>query len=240
MADSLEHHLDRQVEHSRDFFWHRVRWAAVKAQFPQGRPFTVVDVGAGVGLLGDYMREEFPEASYKYTEPIEGLEQSLEERFGADNNLAGETHWQGADVVTLLDVTEHIQDDYAFIEDIVSKMPAGCKLVMTVPALNKLWSGWDDALGHYRRYDKGMLRSLFRPFPVDVHEISYLFPEMVPAAMIRKRTKTSSGDQDAEFPDLSKPVNKLFQTLGTATMRARKLSPRGTSALVVAVKHAGP
>lgn len=240
MADSLEHHLERQVEHSRDFFWHRVRWAAVKAQFPKDRAFTVVDVGAGVGLLGDYLQAEYPQAIYKYTEPLAGLERSLEERFGPENNLAKADAYEGADFVTLLDVTEHIQDDYAFIEDITSRMPTGCTLIMTVPALNKLWSGWDDALGHYRRYDKGMLRSLFRPYPVDVKEISYLFPEMVPAAMIRKRTKKTSADQDAEFPDLSRPVNKAFQALGTATMRARKLSPRGTSALVVAVRHPGP
>ena len=238
MTDSLEYHLELQVKYSRHFFWHRVRWEAAKSQFPD-RPFTLVDVGAGVGLFGDYLQEEFaPETfTYQYTEPLLGLESSLEERFGAENNVKDEDFWEGADVVTVMDVTEHIQDDYEFVGSIIEKMPAGATLVMTVPALNKLWCGWDDALGHYRRYDKPMLRALFRKFPVDVKEISYLFPELLPAAMVRKRTKKTATDSDAEFPNLPQALNRTLEAIGNTTRRTRRFNPRGTSALVVAVKQ---
>lgn len=239
MTDSLEHHLHRQVTRSRDFFWHRVRWQAAKTQFPVDRHFTVVDVGAGVGLFGDYLEAEYPAGAftYLYTEPLQGLESSLQERFGAENNVKDADFWEGADIVTIMDVTEHIRDDYEFVGAIIAKMPPGCRLVMTVPALNSLWCGWDDALGHYRRYDKPMLRALFRNFPVNVVEISYLFPELLPAALVRKRTKRSATDSDAEFPDLPRALNRTLETIGNVTLRTRRFSPRGTSALVVAVKR---
>ncbi len=240
MTDSLEYHLERQVKYSRNFFWHRVRWAAAKTQFPTDRHFTVVDIGAGVGLVGDYLQAEYSPGSYtyKYTEPLLGLEASLEDRFGAENNVKDDDYWEGADVVTVMDVTEHIRDDYDFVGAIIEKMPAGCTLVMTVPANNKLWCGWDDALGHYRRYDKPMLRALFRKFPVDVKEISYLFPELLPAAMVRRRRKKTATDSDAEFPNLPNALNRSLEALGNLTLRTRRINPRGTSALVVAVKRA--
>ncbi len=232
-ADSLAHHLERQVEHSHDFFWHRVRWYAVRSQLPQGRPFTVVDVGAGVGLLGEYLSEESPQAAYAFTEPIEALEQRLEARWGAAANLRAAERYDQADVVTLLDVLEHIEDDDGFMRELVGKMPVGSRLVMTVPALQSLWSHWDVALGHFRRYDKPMVQRLFAPLDVRVHEVSYLFPEMLPAAVLRRRSDRTASDQEAEFPDLARPVNRTLELVGTATMRMRRLAPRGTSLFVV-------
>jgi hypothetical protein len=236
MTTALEHHLQRQVEHSRDFFWHRVRWKAVREQLPRDRPFTLLDVGAGVGLLGDYLAE-VPGGTYRFTEPIPELEARLEARWGKDANLRDREAYDGVDVVTLLDVAEHIEDDHAFLGDLAAKMPAGATLVMTVPAMASLWSYWDEALDHYRRYDKAMLRALLAPLPLEVREVSYLFPEMVPAALLRRRrTRTPSTDA-AEFPDLPRPVNRAFERLGTATLRLRRAWPVGTSALVVAVRR---
>jgi hypothetical protein len=233
-GDSLAHHLDRQVERSHDFFWHRVRWYAVRSQLPRDRPFKLVDVGAGVGLLGEYLHEEFPWADYAFTEPIPALEQRLEARWGATANVWNEARFTGADVVTLLDVAEHIEDDRAFLRELVDKMPVQSRLVMTVPALQSLWSHWDVALGHFRRYDKAMVREVFAPLPVDLLEVSYLFPEMLPAAVVRRRSTREADDEAAEFPDLPSPVNRVLEAVGTGTMRMRHLWPRGTSVFVVA------
>ena len=59
--------------------------------------------------------------------------------------------------VTLLDVLEHQEDDAQFIGGLVAKMEPGSVLLLTVPALPKLWSPWDEALGHYRRYTRSSL-----------------------------------------------------------------------------------
>jgi hypothetical protein len=60
--DGLERHLAHQVEHGRDFFWHRLRWTVVSQYLPDV-PFTLVDVGAGVGLIGEFLRDRGPAAT---------------------------------------------------------------------------------------------------------------------------------------------------------------------------------
>jgi len=237
--DPLEAHLQRQIEHSRDFFWHRVRWKAVARELPQG-PFELTDVGAGIGLLGDLLARDFPQATYRFVEPIESLEGGLELRFGAEANARGADGYRGSRYVTLLDVLEHQADDSAFLAELVAKMDPGATLVLTVPALQRLWSQWDVALGHHRRYDKRVLAAAFEAAPVRVRELSYLFPEMLAPAWVRRvrrRSDGPGGELDAggaEFPDLPRPVNELLYAVGSGSERLRRLWPAGTSLLAVA------
>jgi hypothetical protein len=84
--------------------------------------------------------------------------------------------------VTLLDVLEHQADDRAFLSELLDKMEPEAALIVTVPALMGLWSEWDVALGHRRRYDKASFRRCVTGLPVEVRELSYLFPEMIPWA----------------------------------------------------------
>ena len=67
-----------------------------------------------------------------------------------------------AEFVALLDVLEHQEDDKGFLRSLVDKMQPGSTLLLTVPALQGLWSQWDEALGHFRRYDKASLHSVHR------------------------------------------------------------------------------
>jgi hypothetical protein len=244
--DPLEAHLQRQIEHSRDFFWHRVRWKAVAGELDRG-PFVLTDVGAGIGLVGDFLRDEFPGSTYKFVEPLGSLITELESRFGADANWNDAPSYAGSRYITLLDVLEHIEDHRGFLEELTAKMDVGAKLIMTVPALLKLWSEWDVALGHYRRYDRAMVEQVFAGLPVRIREISYLFPEMLPLAMLRRRQRPASIAPDspgvgtvaadassAEFPDLPKPVNEGLYGFGSVSLRARRRWPAGTSLLTVA------
>ncbi|MCX6386197.1 MAG: hypothetical protein NTV40_06140 [Solirubrobacterales bacterium] len=233
-ADKLAHHLEVQVDNSSDFFWHRVRWKAVQANLPAPPEFGLVDVGAGVGLLGDYLAKDYPLARYEFVEPIETLEERLESQWGKAANVRESTFFEGADVVTLLDVLEHIADDSGFLSELADKMPRGSKLIMTVPAMQSLWSPWDEALGHYRRYDKPMLERLFAELPLQIQEISYLFPEMLPAALLRRRRGRSEPTSAAEFPELPATVNATLTAVGGISVRMRALWPRGTSLIVIA------
>jgi hypothetical protein len=235
MMDPLEAHLQRQIEHSRDFFWHRVRWKAVAGEL-DGGPFVLTDVGAGIGLVGDYLAAEHPRSTYRFAEPLDSLVSELESRFGAAANANAEDSYRGSRYVTLLDVLEHIEDDRRFLSELTAKMDVGATLILTVPALRRLWSGWDVALGHFRRYDKAMLRALFAGLPVTVREVSYLFPEMLLPALLRRRSSSAADGgtaQSAEFPDLSPTVNQLLYGVGSGTLRLRRYWPAGTSLLTI-------
>lgn len=79
------------------------------------------------------------------------------------------------DVVLLLDVLEHIEDDDAALAKIFDLLKPGGILILTVPALPSLWSVHDDVNLHYRRYTKESLRSAIAQTDFSCRELRYLF-----------------------------------------------------------------
>jgi hypothetical protein len=227
-VDALEDHLRRQLEHSRDFFWHRVRWDVVRSCLPQA-PVRLVDVGAGIGLLGESLLRDRPGSTYRFVEPIPSLVAHLEEVFGPAANANEATDYD-AEYVALLDVLEHQEDDVAFLASLAAKMAPGARLLLTVPALQSLWSDWDVALGHFKRYDRPALARAVAGSPLRVLEASYLFPEMLPPAWLRARR---GGDGTAEFPDLAPSVNELLYRVSSFTAGRRARWSHGTSLFAV-------
>jgi hypothetical protein len=230
VSDPLEGHLNRQMERSREFFWNRVRWELIQSHLPSG-PFELVDVGAGPGFLGDYLADNRPDAHYNFVEPIDGLERSLIERFGASANRR-ETDYRGAAVITMMDVLEHIEDDRGFLAALAGKMEPGAMVLMTVPAMPSLWSNWDVLLGHYRRYTKASLASAVELSGFEIVERSYLFPELIPLGWwrrLRERAGAEDAADDAEFPDLPDPLNETLYRVASGTKAARSIWPAGTS-----------
>ena len=226
------------MENSREFFWNRLRWRLVVSQLPE-RGGEVVDVGAGTGFLGDYLREKRPDLRYRFVEPLPSLEESLTDRFGADAN-ARERIFEGASVVTLLDVLEHQEDGHAFLAELAAKMPVGSKLLLTVPAMPWLWSEWDSALGHYRRYTKRSLHGAVRGLPFEAREVSYLFPEMIPPGLLRRWRGKAVNAADAEFPALPGWLNDILYGVGSASLAARRLWPAGTSVFASLIRIERP
>lgn len=239
--DALESHLLRQIEHSREFFWHRLRWRAISSHLPRRSPFSVIDVGAGAGLLGMYLERDFPSAKYLFIEPISSLERHLERLYGPAANASGLHSFAPDSHVALLDVLEHQLDDRTFLRELVDRMAVGTSLLITVPALPGLWSQWDVDLGHHRRYDKASLRAALTGLPVHIDELSYIFPEMVPVALLRRwrraaSSKPATDPESSQFPDLPGPLNAFLFHLGSVTQRMRRWWPFGSSLLAVVTR----
>lgn len=231
--------MSRQAEVSRDFFWNRLRWELICAELGDDCR-RVVDVGAGVGFLGDYLARERPGLEYWFVEPIGALEEGLVQRFGEEGNRR-ERDFSGASRVTLMDVLEHQENDHEFLAELVEKMDPGATLLLTVPAMPWLWSAWDAKLGHYRRYTKKSLRAAAATLPLEIEEEAYLFPELIPMGLLRRlrmRDGSAADAEGAEFPELPKPLNETLYGVGKATVRGRRLWPAGTS-LYARLRHTG-
>jgi hypothetical protein len=237
--DELEAHLERQTEGFAEFFWHRLRWRAVRSYLPRETPFSLLDVGAGAGLVGEYLAQEFPRADYYFSEPIEALRQRLIAAYGPERYLPEPRPALGIGFVTALDVIEHIEDDRAFLEQLIVALDPGTTVIITVPALQRLWSQWDVSLGHHRRYDRRSLRALLASLPVDVVEVSYLFPELVPAGLWRARrsARGAGAAAGASFPQLPRWANRALYGFGAPLVSARRAAPVGSSVLAVCRTH---
>ena len=143
--------------------------------------------------------------------------------------------------MALLDVIEHVEDDYALLATVAGSMKVGARLVVTVPTLPALWSDWDRRLGHHRRYTRHRLGAAVAGLDLDVREISFLFPEMLPPAVARRFQRRSSDDAgSAELPELPGWLDRLLFRVSSLTYRFRRWWPAGSSLVLVAEKRERP
>jgi hypothetical protein len=239
-VDPLEAQQLGQFAVQQPSFWHEVRGSLVTSRLPVGRPATLLDIGAGGGQLGHIVRRDRPDTTYRFVEPLDSIAERLEDLNGEGSRVRDLSVCEvsDVDVFALLDVVEHIEDDRGFLRDIVQRARPGATFVLTVPALSMLWSSWDEQLGHYRRYTRKSARDLTSATALDSVEIGYLFPELVPAGLLRRvmRSRTLPTSEDAAFPQLPRRVDRLLLGFSGLTCRARRWWPVGTSVAVIATR----
>src|SRR5437763_1736449 len=77
------------------------------------------------------------------------------------------------DVITVLDVLEHTDDDLAALREVRRVAKPGALVISTVPAYGFLWSEHDEALQHRRRYSAHELRNKMTVSGMDVERSTY-------------------------------------------------------------------
>ncbi len=68
---------------------------------------------------------------------------------------------------------EHIKNDKGELEEAAKHLLPGGKIIVLSPAHEFLYSPFDNAVGHYRRYNKSSLSSI-RPSTLSVERLFYL------------------------------------------------------------------
>jgi SAM-dependent methyltransferase len=156
------------------------------------------------------------------------------------------------DMVGLFDVLEHLPDDRRVLSDLHALLRPGGVLMMTVPAHAALWSYFDEAACHCRRYSMGELESKLREvgFTVEYSTqfMSVLFPlvwggRRAAALLNRKRSPETAAQKHNEMSQQELRIVPFFNELITALLRqeerfiaSRHRLPCGTSLLAIARK----
>jgi len=198
----------------------------------------ILDVGCGSGLmlntLGQYGR-------------VYGLDESeLAVRFS--NSLGCATVAVGSltlknpfdkkkfDLITALDVIEHIDDDVSALVSIKSMLSKDGFAVITVPAYQFLWSPFDDINHHRRRYTLKMLENKLNSAGFKIQKISYYNFFLFPLALLSKlfnRISNRSGLGDLELPPtlVNWALGQIFQLEKNILKKAR--FPCGVSLIAI-------
>lgn len=203
---------------------------------------TLLDCGAGTGLFAQEM------AARCRVLVLDDHEESLRllrEKFSAEQVLrvsaTGIPLSDGAvDAITALDVLEHIEDDRGAVREMHRVLRPGGTLVATVPASMALWSDWDVALHHFRRYDRGGLRALFADASAwEIRHVNYTNVIVFPAVWaVRKwrarRGPAATGERRTEDVVPARWLNGLLRGIFVGTGKMRVPFPFGVSLLLVA------
>jgi SAM-dependent methyltransferase len=127
----------------------------------------VLEVGGGIGALTTLLLRNGAE-HLTVCEPDPALASELQERFGdravvIRSGIHGVPRSIGSfDTIAYIDVLEHIQDDVGEVAAAAARLKPGGSLVVAGPAHTFLYSAFDAAIGHYRRYDRVSIESLLR------------------------------------------------------------------------------
>ncbi len=129
---------------------------------------SVLEVGAGIGtvtrdLVVDATRWLAIEPDPSSAAQVRSLlrtHEGLEVVIGTIRDLPlGENF----DTALYVDVLEHIENDAEELKRVAERLRPGGRLIVLVPARPQLYSAFDRAVGHYRRYTAGSLDALRPP-----------------------------------------------------------------------------
>ena len=124
----------------------------------------VLEVGAGIGTNLSLLRSRKqdwlalePDLDQANIINESADQENISVISGTLNDIAIEQKFKS---IIYIDVLEHIENDVAEVENAFDRLESGGRLIILSPAHNRLFSPFDKAVGHYRRYNKAMLREL--------------------------------------------------------------------------------
>jgi 2-polyprenyl-3-methyl-5-hydroxy-6-metoxy-1,4-benzoquinol methylase len=210
---------DRMAEHDATHWWYRARRdvlaSVIRRKINLPPLARILEIGCGTGhnlgmlsAFGDVDAIEIDDHS-------RGI---AAQRLGRDIGASPlpelkDVADQSYDMVAILDVLEHVDDDRAALMAIAQRLRPGGTILITAPQYPWMWSGHDVANHHFRRYTKATLRKAVADAGLNMVMLqsfnSLLFP-LAAADRIVARVTGRTGSDDALPPA---PVNTLFEKI---------------------------
>ncbi len=232
-----------------EHWWHRAKRSIVKEIIKHYSPCKnpiILDVGCGTGKnieslkdLGRVVGVDISKDAIDFCKK-RGIRTvvlgSVEKLPLSENKI---------DIVTALDVIEHVDEAKSLSEIVRVLKPDGIFICM-VPAHMWLWSGWDVVLHHKKRYNKNEIVNAIEKSGMSVIKHSYVYSFLViPVLIIRniKRLFQKKGKvYTSDFNLTNNTINTLLYFLARLEhlLIKRYHVPFGTSVLCVAKKNPVP
>ena len=232
-------------------FWFRYRNevigdAARRAWRTRGRAAArVLEVGCGTGNVLPVLEASCPGAHVTGIELFpEGL-QFARSRTGASlvcARVEALPFRASFGLIGLFDVLEHIPEDIAALQHLAAVLADDGALLLTVPAHQALWSDFDRASGHVRRYSPDSLRDVARRAGFRIARLTQFMMPLLPLVWINRRLVRRGASSDPIRRELHVPA--LLNAVMLATLRIEgawlaqeRRIPRGTSILALLRKN---
>jgi 2-polyprenyl-3-methyl-5-hydroxy-6-metoxy-1,4-benzoquinol methylase len=236
----------------RDHWWFRAKRALVAeigaGLADEGRCGLLIDVGCGTGALVEEQRGQRPAVGVDLDETALGLAVATVGRGAIARATADAVPARSgaADLVTALDVVEHLDHDVEGLRELARVAGDGL-VVVTVPAYLWAWSEHDVRLGHRRRYTRATLRAAAEAAGLEVVRLTHFHSWLtVPALLLRRtprwpRRRLQRGSAE-EASYVGPTVNRLLVWVTQLERRLLRRTdlPFGLSILLVARRRPAP
>jgi SAM-dependent methyltransferase len=117
------------------------------------------------------------------------------------------------DLIAVLDVVEHIDDDVGALKAMAQCLKPGGKILITVPAHQWMWSAHDTVNHHHRRYSKGSLAKAIAAAGLKSKKLGYFNSLLFPLAAASRIAGRLRGKDDSDDSPPPKLVNAVFETI---------------------------
>ncbi len=185
---------------------------------------SVLDVGAGIGTFTELAAARASTVVALEPDPV--FAERLAARFADRRNVEvvngdlASAPPRGFDSIICFNVLEHIHDDGEALRRFRDLLTPRGHLLLLVPAHASLWSPFDEAVGHERRYDRRSLEQVLRKCGLGATEVRYVNPIgglgwLVSMRLLRRHTLSVRGTRafDRLVP-LVRPLDRLGLPFG--------------------------
>ena len=164
--------FSRQIKNQKNHWWFQARKKIIDqiiSSINLKKKNNILDFGAGSGVNLDMLRKhglvDIHEQN-KYARTIIKKERKIKNLY---STLKIKKNFY--DLILLADVIEHVKQPKELLKDLKKFLKKDGHILITVPAYQFLFSKKDEVLGHYRRYNKKLLKKELSGFKVE--NISY-------------------------------------------------------------------
>ncbi len=175
-------------------FWFRSRSrciaAATRLISNRSELKDVLEHGCGTGYVLSGLPKLFPQARVAGADLFPEALELARHRFAGpliQTDLINCDFRAAFDLIGIFDVLEHLDDDVQALRSISNQLRPGGWLLLTVPAHMSLWSGYDVASGHRRRYTLAQLRTRLGEAGFSVEYGTEFMMPLLPLMWLRRR-----------------------------------------------------
>lgn len=201
---------------------------------------SILDVGAGSAFFSKHL--------LNHSEAVEAW--CVDTSYGSDlNSIENEKkiHFRrevgalNSNIVLLMDVLEHVENDVGLLKEYVNKVSVGTTFLITVPAFQFLWSGHDVFLGHKRRYTLRQIEDVVAKAGLNIVQSNYYFAAIFPLAIIVRLFSNYLNKENKENKSNLKKHNFFINTILYFVCRVELLAAKsnkffGLSIFCMAIK----
>ena len=219
-------------EHSlmgRDNWMNRHRFQTVTRFISRATTHKLLDFGCGNGFFLQHLHRQGYSLSMSGYDPYLADDVEMDAEHGVDLHKSfDEIKHLSFDIITALDVIEHIEDDITALQNINSILKPNGEIIITVPSYQWLYNSLDAANGHYRRYTKTSMQQLLTKTGFTVIHQEYFFIFLIPVSLMVKLCLKAGEllSKDIRVSDF--PLNPLgiFSALSRGEHRLSRLGVR--------------